>query len=367
MIKILFLAANPKDTDRLRLDEEVRAIKERLRLADLRDQFVVEQEHAVRVTDLQGFLLQHRPHIVHFSGHGSRAGAIVFGDAKGESQPVPPGALKRTFAVLRDNIRCVVLNACYTEVQAKGIAESIDCVVGMGRAIGDESAVAFAASFYQALGYGRSIQEAFDLGCGQIDLEGLGDEDVPKLTVATGVEAKDLYLTRNADSLPAKEPDESKGGAAEVRPGPTSRGSEAKPVEVFFSYSHLDGPSPPGRTSAVDLFWNVPFPRNPAFTGRKDTLADLRKRLTRRGRAALCGLGGIGKSQTAAEYAYRYRGEYVAILWLNAESPLALRKDGLWRTLPVHESSLSRGRSRPGGPGHQALVDDRYRVAVDPR
>jgi hypothetical protein len=41
MIKILFLAANPKDTDPLRLGEEVRAIKERLRLADQRDQFVV--------------------------------------------------------------------------------------------------------------------------------------------------------------------------------------------------------------------------------------------------------------------------------------------------------------------------------------
>jgi hypothetical protein len=111
MIKILFLAANPKDTDPLRLGEEVRAIRERLRLADLRDQFVVEQEHAVRVTDLQGYLLQHQPHIVHFSGHGSKAGEIILEDAKGQSKAVSPGALQRTFAVLKDNIRCVVLNA----------------------------------------------------------------------------------------------------------------------------------------------------------------------------------------------------------------------------------------------------------------
>jgi hypothetical protein len=74
MIRILFLAANPKDTDPLQLGEGVRAIRERLRLADLRDQFVIEQEWAVRVTDLQGFLLQHRPQIAHFSGHGSQAG-----------------------------------------------------------------------------------------------------------------------------------------------------------------------------------------------------------------------------------------------------------------------------------------------------
>ena len=72
MIKILFLAANPKDTNSLRLGEEVREIKERLRLAELRDEFVVEQEWAVRVTDLQGHLLHHQPHIVHFSGTGAK-------------------------------------------------------------------------------------------------------------------------------------------------------------------------------------------------------------------------------------------------------------------------------------------------------
>jgi hypothetical protein len=238
MIKILFLAANPKDTDPLRLGEEVRAIKERLRLAELRDQFVVEQEHAVRITDLQGYLLQHRPQIVHFSGHGRQVGEIVLEDAEGWSQPVSPGALKRTFAVLRGNVRCVVLNACYSEAQAKGIAESIDCVVGMGRAIGDESAIAFAAGFYQALGYERNVQEAFDLGCGQIDLEGLGDEDVPKLAVAIGVDAKGLYLTTNAAGSAAKGPTAPTPSKVKVeRPG---SGDQGKPVEVFFSYSHRD-------------------------------------------------------------------------------------------------------------------------------
>ena len=40
---------------------------------------------------------------------------------------------------------------------------------------------------------------------------------------------------------------------------------------------------------------------------------------------AISGLGGIGKTQTAVEYAYRYRDEYQAVLWLDAESPLALK------------------------------------------
>lgn len=211
MVKILFLAASPSDdTSRLQLDEEMRAIREKLRESRERDQFVVEQEWAVRVEDLSGHLLRHKPHIVHFSGHGSQAGQLILKDNAGESKPVASEALTRLFAILKDNIRCVVLNACYSDVQAEGIVESIDCVVGMTRAIPDESAIVFAASFYQALGYGRNIQEAFDLGCTQIKMEqspkfarrrdlalvdtACQEEDIPKLKVASGVDAGKIYL-----------------------------------------------------------------------------------------------------------------------------------------------------------------------------
>jgi hypothetical protein len=150
-IKILFLSANPKDTSRLRLDEEVRAIRDRLRTSAQGDRFVIEQEWAVRVGDLQGHLLRHEPQIVHFSGHGSPTGGIVLEDQLGSHKIVPPEALKRLFATLKAGIRCVVLNACYSEGQARAIAESIECVIGMSTAVGDTSAVAFATSFYQAL------------------------------------------------------------------------------------------------------------------------------------------------------------------------------------------------------------------------
>jgi len=180
-IKILFLAANPRDSTQLRLDEEIRGIKQSLYHAKFRDNFDIEQEWAVGVSELQGHLLRHQPDIVHFSGHGSTASEIILEDNVGNSQTVSIRALSDLFFLLKDNIRCVVLNACYSEPQAQAIAKSINCVIGMSKAIGDKAAISFAVAFYQALGFGRNVKTAFDLGCLQIDLEGLDEQKTPKL------------------------------------------------------------------------------------------------------------------------------------------------------------------------------------------
>jgi len=180
-IKILFLAANPKNTERLRLDEEIRGIDQALRQAEYHERFDIAQQWAVRVSDLQDHFLRYKPDIVHFSGYGSDTQEIILEDQHGESQPAPVRALSKTFSLLKDNIRCVVLNACYSEPQAKAIAEYIDCVIGMSENITDKAAIKFSAAFYKALGYGRDVKTAFELGCNQIDLEKLEKQDIPKL------------------------------------------------------------------------------------------------------------------------------------------------------------------------------------------
>lgn len=180
-IKILFLAANPEDTVSLGIDKEVREIKQALLKTEFRDKFDFEQEFAVRASDLQGHLLRHKPDIVHFSGHGSNASEIILEDDFGGSHKVSEHALSQLFAVLKDNIRCVVFNACYSAQQAQAIAQHIDCVVGMSQALGDEAAISFAVAFYRALGYGKDVKTAFDLGCLQIHLENLKEQDTPKL------------------------------------------------------------------------------------------------------------------------------------------------------------------------------------------
>src|SRR5271155_5582266 len=70
--KVLFLASDPFKTHALALDEEIRAITAKIRSSDYRDAFELIPAFALRPDDLHQLLLQHKPHIVHFSGHGTR-------------------------------------------------------------------------------------------------------------------------------------------------------------------------------------------------------------------------------------------------------------------------------------------------------
>lgn len=177
-IKILFLAANPTDTARLRIDEEARAIDQVLRLAEYRN-FDIASHWAVQIDDLQQLLLRHQPDIVHFSGHGSPESEIILQVDAEKSAPVPSQALRTLFKLLKQNIRCVVLNACYSATQAKAIAKEIDCVIGMSDQISDSAALNFSAAFYSTLGYGKSVKTAFDLGRNRIELENPAEATIP--------------------------------------------------------------------------------------------------------------------------------------------------------------------------------------------
>jgi hypothetical protein len=198
-VKALFLAANPATTNHLAIDEEMRAIEQKVRAADHRDVLVFQSAWAVRPDDLLQLLNQHRPQIVHFRGHGSHAGLSLTGN-DGQERVVSTQALRALFTTLKDQIRLVFLNACYSQEQAQALATTIDCVVGMQQSVRDDAAAIFASAFYRALGFGRSIQEAFDQGRTALLLEGIPEEDVPVLLVRDGVDpARVVFIGETAN------------------------------------------------------------------------------------------------------------------------------------------------------------------------
>jgi CHAT domain len=186
--KILILAANPKQTSPLRLDQEGRDIKEGLQLSQQRDKFILQQEWAVRPKDIRRAVLSFRPNIIHFSGHGRETEGLSFEDETGKEKLVTGMALAGFFEQFAKQVECVVLNACYSEEQAVAIAEHIDYVIGMNAAIGDKAALEFAVAFYDALAAydpqydeGTPVEFAFKIACNAIVMAGVAGESIPVL------------------------------------------------------------------------------------------------------------------------------------------------------------------------------------------
>ena len=202
--KILFLASNPMDTGELQLEREFREIQQILlqktgKEEDLKARFHLDSRNSAGRMDFVSTLVR-KPNIIHFAGHGSAGGketgrrsapgiqdplaeerrGIILEGIGGKSDATGP-ELAKLIREVADEIDCVVLNACYSEEQAKAILDDVPYVIGMSSAIYDETAINFATVFYTALKEGRDIEGAFDYAIVSIEFLDLPGYDIPQL------------------------------------------------------------------------------------------------------------------------------------------------------------------------------------------
>ena len=186
--QVLILSTNPKSTAGLYLDEEIREIGEGLRRSKYRDHFEISSVCAVGHRDLRRALLDFEPNIVHFTGHGKANSLLVEDENLVASSSIE--ALSGLFELFSQSVECVVLNACYSERQALAINRHINYVIGMRREIKDKAAIEFSVGFYDALGAGKTVEEAFKFGCNAIHMMSLPDRLIPVLLMPQKCEQK---------------------------------------------------------------------------------------------------------------------------------------------------------------------------------
>ena len=163
MKKILVLVSNPKGTSNLNLLPEIQKLKESLRRSHIRERFIVEWEVAVRQTDLRRHILDIKPSIIHFCGHGTEQG-LVLEDDTGTAKVVANEVLTDLLRTFADRIECVLLNACDSENLADDLVQHLNYVIGMNQEVRNDAAIAFAEGFYDTLGAGESYERAFEVG-----------------------------------------------------------------------------------------------------------------------------------------------------------------------------------------------------------
>jgi hypothetical protein len=209
-LRVLYLTANPEAEEEtvtdpdgtqhdygtwLRVDQEVRQVKQALRGSKYRDLIEVHHAPAATTNDLVDGLNDHRPHVVHFSGHANSFGLLMENDAGDEDgHDVGFNLLGRILGATDDPPRLIVMNACESLDGAENLLQTVPAVIGMSDTIADTDAIVFATAFYAAIASAQSVASSMEQAKVRMEAASLGGSDLPELRTRDGVDPGDLIL-----------------------------------------------------------------------------------------------------------------------------------------------------------------------------
>lgn len=203
-INILFIGANPDiiledgtEQSKLKLDKETREIQEAIVKSLNRDSIHFETRLAVRTSDLFQAINEVNPTIIHFSGHGTDTGKLVLQDNTDNPKFVDIEVIVKMIEASTDNLRLVVFNNCFSSSFAENVSEIVEASIGMNNSISDEAAIVFASQLYSAIGFGNSLEKAFNQAKARLLLEGINEDLTPELYVNENFKSSDIYIVKN--------------------------------------------------------------------------------------------------------------------------------------------------------------------------
>jgi len=198
-LRVLYLTASPAVSGAapLRVDAEVNNVLKVLRGAKYRDLVDLQHRPAATVEDLLNGLNDHRPHVVHFSGHAG--GGLLFDNASlidaGE-QLIGYKAVARLLSATDHPPTLVVLNACETREGAQELLEAAPMVIAMSDTVGDASAAVFATHFYGAIAAAQPIGAAVDQARAMIVIALPDEPDLITVCAAEDVDPDEVRLVK---------------------------------------------------------------------------------------------------------------------------------------------------------------------------
>lgn len=211
-LRVLYLTANPRSVETtvihpdgsvetngvwLRVDYEVRQVKDMLRKSKFRDLVTIEHLPAATAMDLLEGLNDHRPHVVHFSGHASAMGLLMEDDdGSPAGAGIDFGLLARLLGASDEPPSLLVLNACESLEGAEELLQTVPTVIGMSKAINDAAAVTFAARFYSAIASAQSVATAVEQAKVALLASSLDGAEMPEVRTRDGVDPGELILVR---------------------------------------------------------------------------------------------------------------------------------------------------------------------------